>query len=188
MKTTFLTSYVRMNLIKHKFSTPQQASLLQRHSIIFRELKPLLCRDACFLQVGRFAVAVHRTGSEQREPAIAARGGAGSWLRGRCGGSREPGRGRRCQRFVTPTPNDSVTVTVKAHLRLIHTKRHNVTLTGGTFDLFDGNCDRQNGLHTHQRSVWRWRWRNEVAQCEQGFTSSDSDASATWLRNQFHAF
>ena len=27
--------------------------------------------------------------------------------------------------------------------------RHNVTLTGGTFDLFDGNCDRQNGLHTH---------------------------------------
>ena len=34
-------------------------------------------------------------------------------------------------------------------LRLIHTERHNVTLTGGTFDLFDGNCDGQNGLHTH---------------------------------------
>ena len=24
-----------------------------------------------------------------------------------------------------------------------------VTLMGGTFDLFDGNCDGQNGLHTH---------------------------------------
>ena len=33
------------------------------------------------------------------------------------------------------TPNNSVTVTV--------------TLAGGTFDLFDGQCDWQNGLHTH---------------------------------------
>ena len=32
-------------------------------------------------------------------------------------------------------PNDSVTVTV--------------TLIGGPFDLFDGHCDRQNGLHVH---------------------------------------
>ena len=48
-------------------------------------------------------------------------------------------------------------------LRLIHTQRPrhvnvniNVMLTGGTFDLFYGNCDGQNGLHTHfthQRSV-----------------------------------
>ena len=41
-------------------------------------------------------------------------------------------------------------------LRLIHTDRHNVTLTGGTFDFFDGNCDGQHGLHTHvasQRSI-----------------------------------
>ena len=34
-------------------------------------------------------------------------------------------------------------------LRLINTDRYNVTLTGGTFDLFDRNCDRQNGLPTH---------------------------------------
>ena len=33
------------------------------------------------------------------------------------------------------TPSDSVTITV--------------ALTGGTFDLYDGNCDGQNGLHTH---------------------------------------
>ena len=33
------------------------------------------------------------------------------------------------------TPSDSVIVIV--------------TLTGGTFDLFDGHCDGQNGLHTH---------------------------------------
>ena len=40
------------------------------------------------------------------------------------------------------TPNDSVTITVM--------------LTGGTFDLFDVDCDGQNGLHTHfarQRNV-----------------------------------
>ena len=39
---------------------------------------------------------------------------------------------------------------------------------GGTSDHFDGNCDGQNGLHTHfarQRSVWR----DGVAWCEQGF-------------------
>ena len=29
------------------------------------------------------------------------------------------------------------------------TKSHKVTLTGGTFDLFDGYCDGKNGLHTH---------------------------------------
>ena len=34
-------------------------------------------------------------------------------------------------------------------LRPVYTDRPNVTLTGGTFDLFDGNCDGQNGLHTH---------------------------------------
>ena len=33
------------------------------------------------------------------------------------------------------TPSDYVTVTV--------------TFTVGTFDVFDGNCDGQNGLHTH---------------------------------------
>ena len=33
------------------------------------------------------------------------------------------------------TPNDSVSFTVM--------------LTDGTFDLFDGHCDGQNGLHTH---------------------------------------
>ena len=33
------------------------------------------------------------------------------------------------------TPTNSVTATV--------------TLTGGTFDLFDRYCDGQNGLHTH---------------------------------------
>ena len=37
----------------------------------------------------------------------------------------------------------------EAALRPAHTEPHNVTLTGGTFDLFDGHCDRQNGLHTH---------------------------------------
>ena len=33
--------------------------------------------------------------------------------------------------------------------RPVHTECHYVTLTGGTVDLFDGNCDGQNGLHTH---------------------------------------
>ena len=31
----------------------------------------------------------------------------------------------------------------------VHTERHNVTLTGGTFDLFEGQYDGQNGFHTH---------------------------------------
>ena len=31
----------------------------------------------------------------------------------------------------------------------VHTDRHKVMLTGGTFGLFDGNCDGQNGWHTH---------------------------------------
>ena len=35
------------------------------------------------------------------------------------------------------TPNDPVVPTS--------------TLTGGTFDLFNGHCDGQNGLHTHLR-------------------------------------
>ena len=38
-------------------------------------------------------------------------------------------------------------------------------LAGGTFDLSDGNCDRQNGLHTHFTRQWSsvrftWRWRS----------------------------
>ena len=49
------------------------------------------------------------------------------------------------------TPNDSVTVTV--------------TLTGGTFDLFNRQCDGKNGLHSdfaHQRNVF-----DGVVRCEQ---------------------
>ena len=34
-------------------------------------------------------------------------------------------------------------------LRPVHTERHNVTLTSGAFDLFDGHYDGQNGLHAH---------------------------------------
>ena len=43
------------------------------------------------------------------------------------------------------TPNDSVTITA--------------TFMGGTFGLFDGHCDGQNGLHTlfaAQRNVVVW--------------------------------
>ena len=32
-------------------------------------------------------------------------------------------------------------------LRPVHTECHNVTLTAGTLDLFDGHCHGQNGLH-----------------------------------------
>ena len=32
------------------------------------------------------------------------------------------------------------------HTAQLHHHYHNI---GGTFDLFDGHCDRQNGLHTH---------------------------------------
>ena len=52
--------------------------------------------------------------------------------------------------------------------RSVHTEqlRHvnvsfNVMLTGGTFDLSDGNCEGQNGLHTHfayQCSVFTLTW------------------------------
>ena len=38
---------------------------------------------------------------------------------------------------------------VNTPLRPVHTKCHNVTLTGGTFVLSDRHCDGQNGLHTH---------------------------------------
>ena len=38
---------------------------------------------------------------------------------------------------------------LKLTYTLTLTHRHNITLTGGTFDLFDGNCDGQNGLDTH---------------------------------------
>ena len=31
----------------------------------------------------------------------------------------------------------------------IYTGHHNVTLTGGNIDIFDGKCDWKNGLHTH---------------------------------------
>ena len=60
-------------------------------------------------------------------------------------------------------------------LRPVHTKRNhhvnvNVMLTGGTFDVFDGNCDGENGLHNHfarQSSVCC----DGVAPCEQGLSS-----------------
>ena len=55
------------------------------------------------------------------------------------------------------TPDDSVTVTV--------------ALTGGTFDVFDGNCHRQNGLHTH---FSRYSDGDGVARCEQVFNLSVS--------------
>ena len=43
----------------------------------------------------------------------------------------------------------SLTIRTCSTLRPVHTERHNVALTGGTFDLFDGHCDGQNGLHAH---------------------------------------
>ena len=59
------------------------------------------------------------------------------------------------------TPNDSVTTTV--------------TLIGGTFDLFDGHCDGQNGLHTHfpyKRYVC-YSDSDGIVQCEQTLNTSN---------------
>ena len=56
------------------------------------------------------------------------------------------------------TPNDSVTVTV--------------TLTGGTFDLFDGHCDRQNGLHTHFACQCNICYGDGIAWCARAFGRS----------------
>ena len=47
-------------------------------------------------------------------------------------------KGAAHQRYI-------VMLSVNRLLCPVHTERHNVTLMGGTFDLFDG----QNGLHTH---------------------------------------
>ena len=38
---------------------------------------------------------------------------------------------------------------VNRPLSLILIECHNVTLASGTFDISDGNRDRQSGLHTH---------------------------------------
>ena len=49
---------------------------------------------------------------------------------------------------------------------------------GGTFDLFDGHCDGQNGLHTHcarQRNVC-----DGDAWCEQAFTVDMLDLLVTF--------
>ena len=74
-----------------------------------------------------------------------------------------------CTRLVTEnaskdpfTPNNSITVTV--------------TLTEGSFEVFDGHCDEQNELHTHfacQRNVCNG---DGVARCEQTLNFPPSNA------------
>ena len=73
------------------------------------------------------------------------------------------------------TPNDSINVTVT------------VTFTGGTFDLFDGQCDRQNGLQpifARQRNIF-----DGVVRCEQTLKLSlSSKISGLELSNYFFTY
>ena len=40
-------------------------------------------------------------------------------------------------------------IVIKTHSHQAIPSPFTITLTGGTFDVFDGNCDGQSGLHNH---------------------------------------